>query len=160
LKKYREIEDIIVFGSSVKSKFEPNDLDLAMIIHQTNLSLIGEISSLLPKEAHIESLLPTQIYSTKIGLSIISEGFSIKKNRFLRDMLGIHPKKVYIYSLEGLTNTQKRQFNRALKDHLAAAKADKLGSGSIIVSVEKSGFFEDFLERWNLRFKSKNFNVW
>lgn len=159
LTKY-EVEDIIVFGSFVKDKFKPQDIDIAIISQERNLSLIGEISSGLPEKVHIEVLSPKQIYKTRLGLSIISEGFSIKENKFLREIVGIKPKKIYSYDLKELTPSEKRQFHRALKEHLNKIKGKRLGAGSIMIPIEKTGFFEDFLDRWNLKFKSKTYNVW
>ncbi len=160
LEKYKAIEDIIIFGSFVKDKFLPKDIDIAIIARERNPALIGKISSELPEKVHIEALIPKQVYTTKLGLSIISEGFSLKEGKFLREMLGIKPKKIYSYNLKGLTATEKRRFNRALKDHLSKSKGERLGAGSVIIPIEKTGFFEDFLEVWNLKFKSLKYNGW
>ncbi len=160
LKKYKDIEDIIIFGSVVKEKFQPQDIDIAVITKKKDFSVIGEIASQLPEEADIEVLSSNQIYKTVVGLSIISEGFSIKENKFLKDMVGLKPQKVYSYNLKELTSSEKRQFHRALKEHLDEVKGTRLGAGCVIIPIEKTGFFEDFLNRWNLKFKTKKYNVW
>ena len=90
---------------------------------------------------HIEVLSPSQVYKTRLGLSVISEGFSIKENKFLRHMAGLEPKKIYCYDLKGLSQSEKRQFNRALKEHLNTLKGERLGAGSIMIPIEKTGFF-------------------
>jgi predicted nucleotidyltransferase len=160
LKKYKEIDDIVVFGSFVKDKFQPNDIDLAVISEEKSIYFAGKISSELPKNAHMELLSSKQIYQTRVGISIILEGFSIKHNKFLRDILGISPKKIYVYEIRNLKPSEKRQFNRALLEHLKTTRGDKLGAGSVMIPTEKSGFFDDFLERWNLKFNAKSYNVW
>ena len=160
LRKYEGIEDIIIFGSFVKDKFEPKDIDIAIISQDKNPSIVGEISSSLSEKTDIEVLSNNQIYQTRIGLSIISEGFSVKENKFLRDMLGIEAKKIYSYDLKGLSASQKRAFNRALKEHLNKINGERLGSGCVMIPIEKTGFFEDFLEVWNLNVKSKEYKVW
>ena len=160
LTKYKEIEDIIIFGSFVKDKFQPKDIDIAVIMSKRDSMVIGEISSELPEKIDIEVLVPKQIYETHLGLSIISEGFSIRENKFLKDMVGIKPKKIYSYDLKELTPSEKRRFHRALKEHLNEIKGERLGAGSVMVPKEKTGFFEDFLDIWKLKLKSKTVNVW
>jgi len=160
LANYKSIEDIIVFGSFVKDKFQPKDIDIAIIAIDKDPSMIGKISSDLPNNVDIEVLSQEQIYKTKLGLSIISEGFSIKENKFLRDMLNISPKKIYSYELVKLTPSKKRQFNRALKENLTEVNGQKLGAGCVMIPIEKTGFFEDFLDVWNLKLTSKKYNVW
>lgn len=160
LTKYKNIADIIIFGSFVKDKFNPKDIDIAIISREKDLAFIGEISSELPEKTHLEVLFPEQIYKTKLGLAIISEGFSVKENRFLREMVGIKPQKIYSYDLGGLTQSEKRQFNRALKKHLAETKGERLGAGSVMIPIEKTGFFENFLDAWHLKLKARNYSGW
>lgn len=158
--KYEGIEDIIIFGSFVKDKFQPQDIDIAIITQKRDLSLIGKISSQLPKKFDIENLLPSQVYKTHVGLSIISEGFSIKENKFLRDLVGIEPKKIYNYEIRKLTPSQKRSFNRALKEQLSKVKGRRLGAGCVMIPINKSGGFEEFLEHWDLKLEAKKYYVW
>lgn len=160
LKRYKDIEDIIIFGSFIKDKFQPKDIDIAIITPKRNLSLIGEISSQLPEEIDIENLLSNQIYKTKVGMSIISEGFSIKENKFLRDIMGIVPKKIYTYEIKKLGASQKRSFNRALKDQLNKTKGKRLGAGCVMIPIEKTGGFEEFLEHWDLKLEVNKYNLW
>ena len=108
LKKYPNINDIIVFGSSVKGKQAPKDIDIALIVNKKEISLSGEIKEdLKNKNLDIEMLLPEEVYQTRLGLSLISEGFSIRCGKFLREQLNLRPQKIYIYELKQLTQTQK-----------------------------------------------------
>ena len=160
LKKYKEIRDIILFGSLVKGKYNPKDIDLALVVDHKDISLIGEIRDSLPlKNLDIEIVKPEEIYQSRLGLNLISEGFSIKSNAYLRERLGISPMKVYTYEIRHLTQTKKVLFGRGLNQIIKDTKSVKLGAGCIMVPIVKSSLFEDFLQTWELKFKAKEYLV-
>ncbi len=158
LKDYKEIKDIIIFGSFVKDKNSPQDIDIAIILEKKDISLVGKIKTKM-NNLDIELIKPEEIYQTRLGLTLITEGFSIKKNKFLRDLLNTKPMKIYTYNMLHLTQTQKVLFGRGLKEMINELKATKLGSGSIMIPIEKSSNFEDFLDTWNLKYKTKEYLV-
>jgi predicted nucleotidyltransferase len=160
LKKYHNIRDIIVFGSFLKSKPHPKDLDLALIVNKKDTGLSGEVKSdLKTLKLDIEILLPEDLYQTRLGLSLITEGFSIRNEKFLRELLNIIPKKIYIYELKHLNQTQKVLFGRGLKTTLKQVNGVKIGSGSVMIPIEETGQFEDFLQTWDLKYKTKEYLV-
>ena len=160
LKKYNKIQDFIIFGSFVKGKYNPKDIDIALVIDKKDISLVGEIKGQLKtKNLDIEMIKPEEIYQTRLGLTLISEGFSIKNNKFLREKMGLLPMKIYIYEIKNLTQTKKVFFGRGLNHFIKDAKAEKLGAGSIMVPIEQSGKFEDFLETWSLKYRTREYLV-
>ncbi|MBD3355029.1 hypothetical protein GF361_03515 [Candidatus Woesearchaeota archaeon] len=160
LKKYKDIKDIIVFGSLVKDKHAPKDIDIAIVKDKKEISLVGEIKEILDiKNIDIELIKPEEIYQTRLGLTLITEGFSIKNNKFLREKLNLSPMKIYIYEIKNLTQTKKVLFGRGLNHVMKDAGATKLGAGSVMVPIEKSSGFEDFLDSWNLKYKTKEYLV-
>ncbi len=160
LKKYKEIEDFIIFGSLVKGKYEPKDIDIAVVLDKKDVSLVGEVKEYLKiKNLDIEMIKPEEIYQTRLGLNLITEGFSIKNNRFLRAKLGIAPMKIYTYGIKSLTQTEKVLFGRGLNQMIKEVNAVKLGAGSIMIPVGKSSKFEDFLNTWDLKYKTKEYLV-
>jgi predicted nucleotidyltransferase len=160
LKKYKSVKDVIIFGSTVKGKYAPKDIDIALITEKKETLLAGEIKSELDiKNIDMEMVVPEEIYQTRLGLSLISEGFSIKNNRFLREMMGLSPKKIYTYEIKSLTQTKKVLFGRGLNQIIKDTNSIKLGAGSIMVNIQESGKFEDFLETWGLKYKAKEFLV-
>ena len=111
LKEYKQIQDCIIFGSFVKEKYNPKDMDLALIVDKLDTSLVGEIKEFLKiNNLDIELIKPEEIYQSRLGLTLISEGFSIKNDRFLREKLGLYPQKIYIYDIKNLKHTQKVLF--------------------------------------------------
>lgn len=160
MKKYKEIQDFIIFGSFVKGKYAPKDIDIALVTAQKEVSLVGEIKAQLRfKNLDIEMIEPEEIYQTRLGLTLIAEGFSVKNNKFLREKLGIIPMKIYTYEIKHLTQTKKVLFGRGLNNIIKDTKTVKLGAGSIMVPIGQSSKFEDFLETWNLKYKTKEYLV-
>lgn len=158
--KYKEIKDFIIFGSLVKGKYAPKDIDIALVVDKKDISLVGEIKEQLKiKNLDIELVNPEDVYQSRLGLTLISEGFSVKSNKFLREKLGISPMKIYTYEIKHLTQTKKVLFGRGLNNLLQDTKAVKLGAGSIMIPINQSDKFEDFLDTWDLKYKTKEYLV-
>jgi predicted nucleotidyltransferase len=160
LKKYKEIDDIIIFGSIVKNKFFINDIDLALIVNKNNHSLSGRIKSELKLEKlDIEVIRQDKLYITRFGLTLLTEGFSIKNNNFIRDMLNLKPMKIYSYNIKNLNQSKKVIFGRSLNLIIKETNSIKLGSGCIIIPIQFTSNFEEFLTTWNLNFTTKEYLV-
>lgn len=160
LKTYKEAKDFIIFGSLVKGKYAPKDIDIALVTDKEDISFVGEVKDQLNiKNLDVEIIKPEEIYQTRLGLALITEGFSIKNNKFLREKLNLFPMKIYTYKIKNLTQTKKVLFGRGLNYIIKDAKAVRLGAGSIMVPIENSNKFEDFLETWNLKYTTKEYLV-
>ena len=160
LVKYKEIKDFIIFGSLVKGKYAPKDIDIAIVADKKDVSLVGEVKDQLKiKSLDIELIKTEEVYQTRLGLTLLSEGFSVKNNKFLREMLGISPMKIYTYEIKHLAQTKKVLFGRGLNQMIKETKGVKLGAGSIMVPINQSGIFEDFLNTWDLKYKTKEYLV-
>jgi predicted nucleotidyltransferase len=159
LKSYREIYDFIIFGSAVKDKLEPRDIDVAVITEHKKTGLIGEIGLKLDKfgKVDLEILDPKEMYTLKHDLyyKIMFSGFSIKENRFLPELGGIKPMSLYTYNLEGMKQTEKAQFNKGLRNVLRETNGKHIGRGALLIPENKTGNFEDFLRLWGRLTKTK-----
>jgi len=159
LRTYKEIDDFIIFGSAVKDKLEPRDIDVAIITEHKKTGPIGEIGLKLDKfgKIDIEILNPKEIYTLKHDLyyKVMFSGFSIKENQFLSKLGGIKPMSLYTYNLKGMEQTEKAQFNKGLRNVLKETNGKHIGRGALLIPENKTGNFEDFLRRWNRLTKTK-----
>ena len=93
LKKYEDVEDIIIFGSFVKSRYNPKDIDIALIMYKKNYDAARDIQQKTKSKVnipiHTTVVLFKELYTEPIWKSLIMEGFSIKKNKFLKDVIKI-----------------------------------------------------------------------
>lgn len=157
LKRYSKIHDIILFGKKVREGKE--GLELAIILKQKDEDLIQQLELSLGEKVKLVIVDKEDIYTTRQGFLVAAEGYSLLHEAFLRDLLGIHPRKLYSYSISHLDSTEKRAFNRQLLKAIKKTDAAKLGPGSVLIPVEHSGYFEDFLAVWNIEHTTSEFTV-
>jgi predicted nucleotidyltransferase len=163
LKEYDLLKDIIVFGSFVKEKTEPKDIDLALLVSKTDEKIIENIKNkinLLIKDLKIDSvaLSIADIYN-KVWLSLLNEGYSIKREDFLYNIYKIQPLVLYKYSIKSLTNVQKVQFSRGLNKILKDINAIKLSRTIILIPISYSEMFEEFLNTWKIKYETKKYEL-
>ncbi len=154
LLKNKEIVDIIIFGSAAKGKAMPHDIDVVLLVEKEKPGLKQSVKSLLPN-ADVQVVNIKDIYN-KIQLSIIKEGFSVKRNEYLSKIYGIQPVKLYKYSLKELTPSKKVMFERGIK---FIHGLNKLSNSVVLVPLENSSEFEDFLKEWNLDIETQSYEL-
>lgn len=158
LRNYKEVHDIILFGSAVKEKMNPADIDIAVIMESKDPVLIGEMQKTIPlKNIHLQICAYDDFLKSTLPYFMLSEGYSIKDGRFISDILGIRRKALYTFSLDALSQVQKVMLNKGLTALIQSTKAEKVGKGAVLVSVRASGEFDDFFSQWNRKVKKKEF---
>ena len=163
LKQYDDVEDIIIFGSLVKDKFKPKDVDVAIIMEKKDYDIVQKIHkqiSTFEVPIHMSILLFKEIYTEpKFWKSIFVEGFSIKRNKYLREIVNIKPVEIYEYHIDKMTPTEKMQFNRGFNETMHSTSAFRIGAGSVVVPEEKTGKFDDFFDSWDKKARKKVFKA-
>jgi len=160
LKRYDVVKDIIIFGSFVKGRDDPKDIDLAFIVKEKDTRLVNLIKKeLMVSKAHLEFITLDDVYSSSLFLSLINEGYSIKKDNFLKNVLKIRPMRVYSYDLKHLDKSKKTLFGIALKKSLRRIKGDKISTGAVLIPLRQTSYFEDFLDVWGMKYKTKEWTV-
>jgi hypothetical protein len=148
--------DIIIFGSFVKGRDTPKDIDLAFIVKEKKTELVPEIKSFLALPAlHLEFINIEEIYFNTLFFSLINEGYSVKKQAFLREHLHLKPMKLYAYNLTHLLKPQKTTFGVALNKTIHKIGGEKVSAGAVLVPIESTSYFEDFLSAWEMKYKTK-----
>ncbi len=159
LKKHPQIEDFIIFGSFVKGKFRPNDIDVVMITVGKERELQREIKKRLGEKVHLENYTFREIFYEPLIINILAEGYSVKTKKFLRGLLGIKPLKMFIYNLKGFERVKKVQFSTALTKMLKTLQGERIAAGSVLIPVKEASAFEDFLNTWGLKYKTREYLV-
>jgi len=154
----KNLIDIILFGSFVKSGFA-KDIDIALVVKEKidANEVKKKIKGILKKEADIQTVDINSIYSS-LWLTLIKEGFSIKKRRFLSDIYKIKPKVLYKYSLKKLNNVQKVQFERGIKKTLGK-EGVFLTRSVVLVPLNMKNEIMDFLKTWNIYYESQEYEL-
>jgi predicted nucleotidyltransferase len=165
LKKHLKdsVTDIFIIGSSLKNKLSPNDLDILVLFKdkimkdvEERLFNIKEDLGFI-KSVHIEPIFVDSMFKESIFLTAIHEGFSIKENKFVHELLKMDAYCIFSYSLENLSKIDKVRFAQALygrkKDGLLyKEKAVYLGQGSFMVLVDKEEIFKELFKEWKVNY--------
>jgi len=168
--KEKEAWDIVLYGSSVKAKEIPNDVDLLIIFLEKKLdermkvaqefkeilrrnmkkSVVFDIKTINLKEMFDKNFLARQ--------GILVEGYSLIDSTFFAKKFGFEGFFLFTYGLKNLNHNEKTKFTYSLigrkrEGMLKLTSARYLGKGAVAVPAETSSIFEDFLKRWKVNYR-------
>jgi len=145
----KNVYDVVLFGSSVKGKNIPRDIDIAIISEKDVEDIKG---------FHV-SRLNIRDFSKPVSLvkTLLREGYSLKKNMAFAEVYGFKNKCLFKYDLRGLSSSEKVKVVKFLRG--------KTGESGLV--LEKGGewlnnqvffspvIFESIFERFFLNNKIK-----
>jgi predicted nucleotidyltransferase len=164
-----KVEDVIIFGSYMRGKINPNDIDLCILIKEKyetkSLDLIdslGKLTDEFKSKFHISILtLSSFVNGDTLTKTLLNEGFSIKKNKKLSHIFGYYNKSLFIYSLNNFSSTKRVKFHYLLKGRyeskgiLNELKGKFLGTGTIIIESEYEDRLKEIFDKWDVKYKIK-----
>ena len=150
--KDKEILDIILFGSAVKGKELPGDIDIAIISKRgMTIDLPGfHITSLKPEDFFIK---PPSIIHT-----LFREGYSLKSNIPLSELYNFSSKVLFKYELTSLKPSAKVRIVNILhgknkEKGLVEERNGKWLANQVFLSpIENEYIFEKFFLNFDIRF--------
>ena len=162
--KEETILDIIVFGSSVKGKEKPNDIDLLVLFKdKKDLDTSYKLKKLLEKNFSINIEIVSKSYSGlfspsfKAREAIIAEGYSIIQSKKLSEGFGYNSLMLFRYSLKGFNKSQRMRFYYSLygrtkdqKGILKELKAKKFLESVILCPIENTEKIKEFFDIWKI----------
>lgn len=161
--KYKNrIIDILVFGSAIKGKFEPTDIDIAIILKNTKESelpsLRQEFNKHFDKKIHLNLMGIETIFENLLFKTLINEGISLITNKPLHQKMGYESKAIFSLNLSKLKKSKKVLFSYALhgkkdkKGMLDSMNGKEIGRAVLLIPVQQADNFKEFLENWNVDF--------
>lgn len=108
---------------------------------------------------HSTVVLFKELYTEPIWKSLVSEGFSIKEDKFLREVIDIKPVEIFSYNIKKMNPSEKTQFNRKFNEVMKSTNSFRIGAGSVVVPEEKTGRFNDFFDHWSNKADKKVFRA-
>jgi len=154
------IWDIAIFGSFVKEKGEPGDVDVAVVFKKGGTELLEEISEKLEEisdSIHYNWMFLEKIKKNPLWMTLMVEGFSVKSGKMFSDVFGYRTMAIFSYSLSGLKN--KSKFSHALfgrngnEGKIKEVEGEVIAKGVLGVPMRKSDSFRDFLDYWKVDYK-------
>lgn len=172
LKKENFLVDIFLFGSALKSKEKPGDVDVIALFRGKDfervedvLYSIKKIGDALSIKLHIEPIVIDSLFRENVFASVIHEGFSIREMKFIRDMLNFKSYMLFTYNLESKKPSDKVRFSYALYGRkkgeglLKVLNGEVIGKSSMLVPTEKQEIMRDFLKGWKIDYKEQRVSI-
>ena len=147
--------DIILFGSYVKGKANPRDIDLALIVR--------EKKSYIYEGFHVSIITANEWFTNhpSLATTLLREGYSIKNNKYLAESLLFKPKALYSYKLNNLNNSKKVRIvqilrgNKKEKGMIEKYNGEWLSNQVFIIPPEADSLFERFFTYQEINFEKK-----
>ncbi len=166
--KENKVLDVVVFGSFVRSKMTPNDIDLCIIINERDEGKSLDFVSSLSKD--IDSIgLKFQINvlterdfilgKSLLAHTLLSEGISI--NGFsISKLLGYDQFSLFTYSLRHFSSSKRVRFHYLLAGRdgggiLKEIGGKIVGGGAILAPTCKEDFLSEIFKMWDVDFSVK-----
>jgi predicted nucleotidyltransferase len=156
----KEIIDIIIFGSAVKGKVIPRDIDIAVICHtKPSKQLQKKLAKL--KGFHV-SILTVKDFFTRPApfiTALFAEGYSIKNKKPLAEHFGFLNRVMYCYDLSSLAPSQKVRIVNILRGKKREAglieknKGEFIAKQVFVVPPEADKLFEAFFGNFKIKYK-------
>ena len=166
----REIFDIVLYGSSVKGKEKPNDVDILILFEKMPLKerteIAYEFKNLISKRYKIDvkTINLRELFEKEFlaRQGILIEGYSLLHKEKFSDRLGFKGHSLFTYNLKNLNHNKKTKFTYALigrrkeRGILKQLNIIPYGKGVYEVPIENSLVFEEFLKKWDVNYNKKN----
>ena len=142
----KEVYDVILFGSAIKGKANPEDIDIA-VISEKEFDLKG---------FHISNLKPSNFFVKRVTLlnTLFREGYSLKYNKSFSELYGFKNRVLFKYDLRGLNASKKVKIVNILKKELVENNGGEwLANQVFFAPVFKDYIFEKFFLNFEVKFK-------
>lgn len=164
--KEEKVLDLILFGSAVRGKEKPKDIDLLILyvpgiedITEKNYEIKNKLKEINYKfevtGKTYDDLFSSEFFARE---GILSGGFSLKQKKFISECYGYKGFTFFKYSLNKLNKSKRMQFYYALngrgknKGLLKKKNSYKLSNNIILAPIKNSQIMKDFLENWNIEY--------
>ena len=149
----KEILDVILFGSFVKRKALPEDIDVAIISEEEiKIDLEG---------FHFSFLKPIDFFKKRITLlnTLFREGYSLKFDKSFSELYGFRNKILFSYELRGLNDSKKVKVVNILrgkkneKGLVMESHGEWLANQVFFVPIANDHIFERFFLNFEVKFR-------
>lgn len=156
------IKDIILFGSAVRGKAHPNDIDVLIIFHKEidkaiEYAFRKRMQDRISVVSKTEKTVKEASFDARDG--ILFEGYSLVASRYIASDFGFSAFGLFIYATNNLSNTVKTRFYYALngrgslKGSAEGFNGIKLSDRMMAVPLENIEAAREFFDFWKLEYR-------
>lgn len=158
-----ELDDIILFGSLMKGKVNPNDIDILLIFKEKIDKTLETIFKKAINETKVElnsvtlQEFESEDFMAKEGIYL--EGYSLITNEPINKKLGFFSLAFIKYSLDNIKGSKRTQFYYALNGRdgktgfLKEIGAQRFSENIIICDYAIIEKIKDFFEQWEIKYE-------
>lgn len=168
LRRENYLVDLILFGSALKGKAKPGDIDVVALFRSHDPEKIENILYQLRKkgeelglELHAEPIVVDHMFDQKVYPLLLHEGFSIRCSELIHKKLNLQPLVLVTYQLENKSASDKVRFSYALYGRnkgegvLSKIKGKVVGKGSILIPIAHQETIKPFFRQWGVEYKEQ-----
>jgi predicted nucleotidyltransferase len=157
--KNKAVFDVVLFGSFVKGKENPGDIDVAIICSE-------KLDLDFSEEYHVSwiNLNDFFVKSISLGNTLLREGFSLRHNKYFSEVFGFQSKLLFVYDFSNLENSKKVKFVNILRGLSEKKGVVEIHGGEwvarqvFLTPVSEEVFFDDLFSKNKIKYK-KSFNL-
>jgi predicted nucleotidyltransferase len=164
-----EVLDIILFGSTVKGKKKPEDIDILLLFKdKENLDAEYKLRRMLQEEEIIgvksKVQITTKTYASFISRNfkakegILAEGYSLIHKESIAKMFGYINFILFRFTLKGFTQSRRMQFHYSLHGRkneggmMKELKLIRFADGVLLSPVVFAEKTKEYLKYWKIEF--------
>lgn len=156
-----DIVDIFVFGSFVKGKARPQDIDMCLIFRRKiKLDIIRRAEALLGEKYHVSSLCIDNFFTNTHSLAkaLLLEGKSIISGSRFAGNFGLAAKLFYSYDLSSEDSSKKVRFVYLLRGRNGSVglvkswKGEFIAPSAFFVPVEMDNAVQEVFDAWKIKY--------
>lgn len=159
--KDKNVLDVVLFGSYVKSKALPKDVDVA-VIHNSDFNPNENNSGNL-EGFHISFLKYNDFFGKTPSLvnTLFREGYSLKYKKNFSELYGFSVKCMFIYDLSNLSDSKKVKISNVLhgrggeKGMVLEKKGEWVSRKIFTCPVSEEHLFERFFTNFKIKFQKQ-----
>ncbi|HIH42950.1 TPA: hypothetical protein HA246_04865 [Candidatus Woesearchaeota archaeon] len=143
-KKNTEIIDILLYGSFIKGKTIPSDIDIIILFNRTiDRDVLKSYKPIIKIYKDFFESFPSE--------SILSEGYSLISDKTLAELYKMKAAYLFRYSLKNKNKSKRMQFYYALygrntKGVMEATNSKKFSNETILTPIEYTEVIKEFFE--------------
>jgi len=160
-----KVVDVILFGSVVKGKEFPADIDICIIFREKiDSELVDKISSKMEGiKVHINTLIADNFFKKPHSLikTMLVEGKSILTGRKIINNFGFSSVSLYSYNLSNLKSSDKVKLVyllRGRKGEIGIVRklgGEWIADNCFIFPIEKDYEISNIFKKWGIEYKKK-----
>lgn len=151
--KDKAVLDVIIFGSAVKGKALPGDIDAAIVSEGHDFDVEG---------VHVSIVSPKDFFGRvpSIVTTLIKEGFSLRSGKMLSEVWRFDSGVMFSYQLSGLDNSKKVRVVNALRGRgdrgtVVEKGGEWISQGVFIVPIFSERIFDGFFRNFGVKYKKR-----